>query len=163
MYQQGLRVKKISCFDSTAELRPVRPTSHLCLLATICDTKVSTATNLTPNWGFSPASLPSQPSITISSVEAGWIIEHRTEDSWKHWLPENPGGLMLNTNLQKLWGKKQQTHPYLAPEHISVQAWGVERGSVCFHACADPQVSQVDSSGEIEIASDVTEARCRLK
>lgn len=70
---------------------------------------------------------------------------------------------MLNTNLQKLWGKKQQTHPYLAPEHISVQARGVERGCVGFQACADPQVSQVDSSGEIEIASNVTETRRLLK
>lgn len=62
-------------------------------------------------------SLPSWPVIAISGVELDWIIEQWTEDSWKDWLPERSRGLMLNTNLQKLWKKATNSSIFTVSSH----------------------------------------------
>lgn len=68
----------------------------------------------------------------------------------QHKSPETVREKATNSSIFSTW-----THQCPSPGS-GKRLWG-------FHACADPQVSQVDSSGEIEIASDVTEARCLLK
>lgn len=95
------------------------PWTFTCNFTATWKTQISHIKWFTESWWLHPSMSPaSRPVVSVSSMEPDWIIEQRTEDSRKDWLPERSRGPMLNKNPQKLWEKARSSSIFTVSSHL---------------------------------------------